>query len=300
MYKDNGTVDVEFLAEVGYIAHRIRKLDENLEDKIAALGPNPIDANTANLYCANATVTSASAAAVSQCEHKSVKFDKSSSDLKKASEVKNIVSSASTSQATNNFEDITIDLYETHQEYHKDKERAAVQKYYREKSHSRLYYLTNGRDTMNNSSANQDHHQQQQQNVSDAGTLTLIEEVEGNNETSIETKSSDGNASCSKRITAARGSISQPMPEIQISNSDGNTTAAVSPNILEQTTEPISPGSPLYTGGSGTGSCGHYCGGWQTAICTDQLSDEDLRTLVFELKRKVEFTERMNWLCELA
>lgn len=300
MYKDNGTVDVEFLAEVGYIAHRVRKLDKNLEQKISALGPNPLDANTAHIHCTNATAATTSATVVSQCDHKSVKFDKTSSDLKKTSEVKANFSPPSTStQATNKFENIIIALYEKHQEYHIDKERVTVEKYYREKSPSKLYHLTNGKDTMNSGSTNQDH-PHQQQNVSEPGTLSLLEEVDGNNETTIDSKSNDSNVSPSKRIANARGSISQPTPEIQISNSDGSTTTAASSIIIDQAKEPLSPGNPLYTGGSGAGSCGHYCGGWQTSICTDQLNDEDLRALVFELKRKVEFTERMNWLCELV
>lgn len=32
---------------------------------------------------------------------------------------------------------------------------------------------------------------------------------------------------------------------------------------------------------------------------TNQINDEDIKALVKELKRKIEYTERMNWLCKL-
>lgn len=90
------------------------------------------------------------------------------------------------------------------------------------------------------------------------------------------------------------------MPEIQISRSDDDrpTRIAVQPEIDESSEGGGSGGGSSFEG-TGTGTCSHYCGGWQSSICANQLSDEDLRKLVVELKRKVEFTERMNWLCKL-
>lgn len=107
------------------------------------------------------------------------------------------------------------------------------------------------------------------------------------------------------------------MPEIQISGSDEDrpARAIVQPEIDDSSDGGGgggvggggggggSAGGGGSGGGSsfegtGTGTCSHYCGGWQSSICANQLSDDDLRKLVVELKRKVEFTERMNWLCE--
>lgn len=93
------------------------------------------------------------------------------------------------------------------------------------------------------------------------------------------------------------------MPEIQISGSEDDCPAsAVHPEIDDSSGGSGGSGGvgAANTGfeGTGTGTCSHYCGGWQSSICASDLSDEDLRKLVVELKRKVEFTERMNWLCE--
>lgn len=106
-------------------------------------------------------------------------------------------------------------------------------------------------------------------------------------------------SSASDNDNAKRNSITniQQMPEIQISGSDDDrTTTPTSATKLH--TEVDDSGSGGAFDSTGTGTCSHYCGGWQSSICANQLSDEDLRKLVVELKRKVEFTERMNWLCE--
>lgn len=90
------------------------------------------------------------------------------------------------------------------------------------------------------------------------------------------------------------------MPEIQISGSeDDGPASAVRPEIDDSSggSGGVGAGNTGFEG-TGTGTCSHYCGGWQSSICASELSDEDLRKLVVELKRKVEFTERMNWLCE--
>lgn len=275
MYKDNGTVDVELLAEVGYIAHSIRNLDK----KLSTLAPNPLDANTTNVICPDATGSN-------QCHHQSALSSKESSEPKPSSKLENII----------------IDFYEKHQEFHLDKDRAAVEQYFRDKSHSRLYQLTSGQDTMNNSNPNRSSN-----NVSDTSAFQLIGDEHKDNIESdsnlTPSKSHDATVQCLQRNSVGRGSISQPMPEIQISNSDDTNEATATASLDQQHKEQISPSSsPLkigggFGGGSG-GTCGHYCSGWQSAICSDQLSDEDLRKLVSELKNKVDFTERMNWLCE--
>lgn len=281
MYKDNGTVDVELLADVGYIAHRLR----NLDAKLSALGPNPLDANTTEIRCPNATNTTGSSS--NRCHNNS-----DSTSIITTEQLKTTVESEKT----------IIDFYEKHQEYHLDKERATVANYYRDKTHSKLYQLTsNGEDTMNNSSPNRCAN-----NVSDSGSaLELTSNEEKTScESLIESKASptfrnnDGIASGLQRNSAGRGSISQPMPEIQISNTEDSTTKTISTSI-----EQISSNSPLkiaesYLGRGSGGSCGHYCSGWQSSICTDNLTDEDIRNLVIELKSKVDFTERMNWLCK--
>lgn len=276
MYKDNGSVDVELLAEVGYIAHSVRNLDE----KLSTLAPNPLDANTINVICPDATGNN-------QCHHQSAQSSNESSELK----------------APSNLQNIIIDFYEKHQEFHLEKERAVVEKYFRGKPHSKLYKLTSGQDTMNNSNPNRN-----SSNVSDSSALNLIGEENIDNieiDNLAPSRSNDATVSCLQRNSVGRGSISQPMPEIQISNSEdtnGATAAAISTGLDQQHKEQVTPSSPLRSIAFGSGSggiCGHYCSGWQSAICTEQLSDEDLKNLVIELKNKVEFTERMNWLCKL-
>lgn len=277
MYKDNGTVDVELLAEVGYIAHSIRNLDK----KLSTLAPNPLDANTTNVICPDATGSN-------QCHHQSAQSSKESSELKPSSKLENII----------------IDFYDKHQEFHLEKDRAAVEQYFGDKSHSKLYQLTSGQDTMNNSP------NRNSNNVSDSSAFQLIGDESKDSTDSdsnlTPSKSHDATVPCLQRNSVGRGSISQPMPAIQISNSDETSeaaAAAISTSLDQQHKEQASPNSsPLKSGGGfggrSAGTCGHYCSGWQSAICSDQLSDEDLRKLVSELKNKVEFTERMNWLCE--
>lgn len=297
MYKDNGTLDVELLAEVGYIAQRIRDLDV----KVSALGPNPLDANTALVHCPNACATT------SHCPSNQTASD-ANSELK-ASETSLPI------KPSVELENAIIEFYEKHLAYHKDKERAAVQKQFRDKTHSRLYQLSTVGDTMNSgspsrgsnnasdcSASNQvDGHNKEIERAVAAETNPV--ELNADGETKNISGSSplcgDGAVPLGKRNSVARGSFSQPMPEIQISASEDIVRTSISAGSDLQK-DPSSPGS-AYSGdgiGRGTGSCGHYCGGWQSAICTDQLSDEDLRNLVLELRRKVEFTERMNWLCK--
>lgn len=92
------------------------------------------------------------------------------------------------------------------------------------------------------------------------------------------------------------------MPEIQISGSDDDRP--VSSTVRTDIDDNSGGGIGYDFAGNddrsldGSGTCSHYCGGWQTSVYANQLSDENLRKLVVELKRKVEFTERMNWLCE--
>lgn len=297
MYKDNGTLDVELLAEVGYIAQRIRDLDV----KVSALGPNPLDANTALVHCPNACATT------SPCHSIQTASD-ANSELKASETVLPIRPSIE-------LENAIIQFYEKHLAYHKEKERAAVQKQYRDKTHSRLYQQSTVGDTMSSGSPSRgtnnasdcsasnridSHNKEIERTVAaETGPLELTAEAETKNTSSSSPLHGDGAVPLGKRNSVARGSFSQPMPEIQISASEDIVTSSLSPGSDHQK-EPSSPGS-AFSGdgiGRGTGSCGHYCGGWQSAICADQLSDEDLRNLVLELRRKVEFTERMNWLCK--
>lgn len=300
MYKDNGTLDVELLAEVGYIAQRIRDLDV----KVSALGPNPLDANTALVHCPNACATT------SHC-HSIQTVPDANSELKASETVVPIKPSIE-------LENAIIQFYEKHLAYHKEKERAAVQKQFRDKTHSRLYQLSTAGDTMNSGSPSRgsnnasdcsasnrvDSHNKEIERAvaAETGPLELTAEAETKDNSSSSPLCGDGTVaavSLGKRNSVARGSFSQPMPEIQISASEDIVTSSISPGSDHQK-DPSSSGSAFSVDGigRGTGSCGHYCGGWQSAICTDQLSDEDLRNLVQELRRKVEFTERMNWLCK--
>lgn len=275
MYKDNGTVDVEFLADVGYIANRVRILDE----KLTTLPPNPLDANTAQIFCPHTNASAATA-------HPATQTNNSSS----SSSVSNVKAS----------ERIINEFYDTHQNYHRNRERAAVEKHFREKSPSKLLKLSNGGHTMNNTNRGEP----QNSTIRDNSSAPSDTEVSSIGDTAVAVTRNahcvdDDDATIAqrapvKRQQTGRGSISQPMPEIQISSSEDTEQGT---NSGEQIA--VSPGSPLNSDErAGTGSCGHYCGGWQSAICTDQLSDEDLRALVVELKQRVDFTERMNWLCE--
>lgn len=281
MYKDNGTVDVALLADVGYISNRVRHLDE----KLVTLTPNPLDANTAQILCHQASGSAASGQ--QSCNGRLAKLSSciDSNDDVKASE-----------QIINKF-------YDTHQNYHRDRERAAVAKHFREKSPSKLCHLTNGGDTMNNTN------RVESENISNTSELPAAAsaDIEASNVADAASSTASTSNVCDddsasaqraqlKRQQTSRGSFSQPMPEIQISSSEDTDERKNSADQIQ--VSPVSPSSPLNYDNRSAGSCSHYCGGWQSSICTDQLNDEDLRKLVLELKQRVEFTERMNWLCE--
>lgn len=284
MYKDNGTVDVEFLADVGYIANRIRSLD----DKLTTLAPNPLDANTAQIFCNHPNATALTVTNSQSC----------SSNPNQSSNCSGSGIGSSGSSNVKASEKVITEFYERHQNYHRNRERAAVEKQFREKSPSKLYHLTNGGDTMNNTNRGGSHIDTISESPAD---IAESSETEPQNVEPIKAAHDDDVTTAQqpqfKRQQTGRGSFSQPMPEIQISTSEDTDQRKNSVELL-QSREPLSPGSPLSSDGGGTGSCGHYCGGWQSSICTEQLSDEDLRQLVLELKQRVEFTERMNWLCE--
>lgn len=277
MYKDNGTVDVELLADVGYITNRARSLDE----KLTTLAKNPLDANTAQIFCYNPNVTTSTAHQSKPCSvHQREAHNCIGSD--------NIITSRADIDTS---ERILNEFYETHQKYHQDRERDAIEKHFREKAPSKLFQLIGGGDnTMNNTNRAEINTISEVPSAAEATANTENETLDTVAE-DISAQDDYAQRPSFKRQQTGRGSFSQPMPEIQISISEDTDR---SPNKAEHGfhQSPISPNI------GGTGSCGHYCGGWQSSICTDQLNDEDLRKLVLELKQRVEFTERMNWLCE--
>lgn len=337
MYKDNGKLDVELLAEVGCIAHRIRNLDEKLaldQTKSACFkypypAPDP----------AAALATVATPSITVDCEQTSSKRKNSTQSIQIAQEIGDKLNDISVSteptsivQATSDddrntsksaaagaaaagcggrrysnkhIEDIILEFYEKHLIYHQnlEKERIAAQG---DTQHirSKIYRLTSAANhTMNDSST---------ATASNTGnTTTAIAAAAAPELTAIV---DDGDSSsaigvhaeseCESRVCGANDDGCQQMPEIQISRSDDDRPASVvRPEIDDNSGSGGGGGGGGGDSGfegTGTGTCSHYCGGWQSAICANQLSDEDLRKLVVELKRKVEFTERMNWLCEYA
>lgn len=188
---------------------------------------------------------------------------------------------------------------------------------------SRIYCLTSGDNNMNSLS-------QSKSPSGKCSTSANDENVVGDSSSSgvdnknaaikqnelIATDSSVNTTSASDSTTIGQHSpinfgkrhslATQQMPEIQISNSDEQMKPRRSIAELYEHKETDNKSSSSDTdiqktneaAATAGGICGHYCAGWQPSIFQGQLSDEDLHALVMELKRKIEFTERMNWLCK--
>lgn len=346
MYKDNGKLDVELLAEVGFIAHRIRNLDEKLaldQTKSACFkypypAPDP----------AAALATVATPSITVDCEQTSSKRKNSTQSIQIAQEIgdklndisvsaepSSIVHATSDDDRNNcksaagaaaagcggrrysnkHIEDIILEFYEKHLIYHQnlEKERIAAQGDIQH-IRSKIYRLTSADNhTMNDSStaaaSNTGNTTTTIAAVAAAATeLTAVAAeraiVDEGDPRSATIGGVHAESESESRVCGANDDGCQQMPEIQISRSeDDRPASAVRPEIDDNSGSGGGGGGGGGGGdsgfeGTGTGTCSHYCGGWQSSICANQLSDEDLRKLVVELKRKVEFTERMNWLCE--
>lgn len=355
MYKDNGKINVELIAEVGDIAHRLRSLDKRL-----ALN---LDDPRLQYELQNCPLTTATTAHTSTDESKPDHQCSSTSERRPslaaqiAQDIGDRISGGSAAAAapdpealqqrrysSKQVEDIILEFYEKHLIYHQnlEKERWAAT-FARENEieprRSRILQLTSGdsnnmsnlpsstastKCSTSNSGENADSHVSRD-NLSEQTTSKHSELTAEPNKLSTTTTTT----ASTTPITASgkRNSIAnQPMPEIQISNSDEqpkprkslteqqlfeprepivDSTSEEKSAVHEQsttitittttttTTTTTSSTSPI-TGGI----CGHYCAGWQTSIWSNQLDDDVLRTLVMELKHKIEFTERMNWLCK--
>lgn len=181
MYKDNGKLDVELLAEVGSIAHRIRNLDEKLaldQTKSACFKypyPKPLPVST----------TAPTPSIIVDCEQTSPKRKNSTHSIHIAQDIGDKLddlataepstaqtsdgdsrnnSSKSTSSATGcggrrysnkHIEDIILEFYEKHLIYHQklEKDRIAAQ-IDTQDIRSKIYRLTSSNThTMNESSS---------------------------------------------------------------------------------------------------------------------------------------------------
>lgn len=362
MYKDDGKLNVELLADVGDIAQRLRNLDKKLSldlndprlktefqnskippinAKKRATEPPPAKDEKSNSQCSNETITTgetstgrrASAAAqiaqditeritgpiasVSACANSSSNHP--SADIGSHSQ--------SRRYSNKQVEDIILEFYEKHLIYHQNQEKESrlvgITGEASEPRKSRIQRLSDtdsNKNNMNNllqskteSKCSSYHGETADTSLSGtttpssssatalATTTTLTEQTKSKKELTAE--STETNViNFGKRNSLAN----QPMPEIQISNSDEQVKPRKS--IAESTFESKdidrdigstddTKGVTYETTVTG-GTCSHYCAGWQTSIYNNQLNDDDLRTLVMELKHKIEFTERMNWLCE--
>lgn len=315
MYKDNSKINVSLLAEVGDIANRLRSLDKRL-----ALNLDDPRYQQELQQCPAAAHCSSESKTEHQCSER-----RPSSAAQIAQDIGDRISgSAGTSDSepsqqqqqqyqpqrrysSKQVEDIILEFYEKHLIYHQsvEKERlASATAETTEPIRSRIYRLTDGHlNNMSNLPSSKASNKCSSSNLGDNADSN----VSGDNLTEQTTKQNELTAELSEQTTAASGKrnsiANQPMPEIQISNSDEP------PKTRKSLTEPYEPKEPtaesteekagiidstIATGGS----CGHYCAGWQTSIWNNQLDENVLRTLVMELKHKIEFTERMNWLCK--
>lgn len=359
MYKDNGKINVELLAEVGDIAHRLRNLDKRLA----------LDLNDPR-YLQQAQHYQGAAHCSTERESKSpdtepacserrpslaAKFAQDISDrLNASASASNTADASSPSlpstqsqeepqpqpqyQPTRRYsskliEDIILEFYEKHLIYHQQLESErltnATTQSLDQPTKSRIYRLTDGDpDNMSNLSASTDPGNCSSSNFSNIDSENAVRNLDSEN-SSID-RASKPNESTTSELTAAAAAVApttsggaaagkrnslanQPMPEIQISNSDEQPKKHKSlseqlpqneskePTTIESNEEQqpheATPSPTLATSTIG-GICGHYCAGWQSPSWSNQLDDNILLTLVMELKHKVEFTERMNWLCK--
>lgn len=325
MYKDNSKIDVELLAEVGHIAHRLRTLDTRL----ASILDDPRyqqesqHCQTSTAHCSNAP----------KPDHQCTSSSPSSSSERRPSLAAQLAqdigdrisASAGDTEAPQpsqpsqqrrysckQVEDIILEFYEKHLIYHQNQEKerlAAIStRELTEPRRSRIYRLTSG--DPNNMSQLPTLQTPSKCSSSNSGENADNQISEDNLAKQTASKQYELTTEPSGHITATasgkRNSIAnQPMPEIQISSSDEQpkTRKSLSEQCepRESTVDSTSEGkSAAYepTATTTGGTCGHYCAGWQTSIWSNQLDDDVLRTLIMELKHKIEFTERMNWLCK--
>lgn len=313
MYKDNGKINVELLAEVGDIAHRIRNLDEKLDLNLD--DPNRPEP-TYNFYRPTAPAAPASEESAANCSSDIANqcTDASSSERRpSAAQIAQDISerisgtattSDSTAQrrySTKQLEDIILEFYEQHLIYHRNQEKEQlIEAQAGEPRRSRIFQLTSNSDSTMNT-----------------GLSTKTTSNHGNNDGNVAVDSS-----CNRAIESAasetagellatniehspvnsggkRNSIAnQQMPEIQISNSDEQMKPRRSIAELPEFDYNDDRNKSRDATSTSGGICSHYCAGWQPTAFGDQLNDDDLQSLVMELKRKIEFTERMNWLCK--
>lgn len=349
MYQDNGEINVELLAEVGGIAHRLRTLNTRLA--LSLDDPRyqqELQNNPAAAHCSNEPKSEA------KCSER-----RHSSAAQIAQDIGDrIIGSAGTSvsvtshqrrYSSKQIEDIILEFYEKHLIYHQNKEKERLANSIADASEpkrSRIYRLTN--DNSNNmsdlpssktsskcSSSNfgentnrnfsEDISIEQTTTATSSTSLSSPSRAAAANAAAAAAASSSPSLSSTTNITTTtttklpeltiepseqtsssgkRNSIAnQQMPEIQISNSDEQPKTRKSLTDNFETKEPTAESSEERASSSihetTGGICSHYCAGWQTStIWSNQLDEDVLRTLIMELKHKIEFTERMNWLCK--
>lgn len=352
MYKDDGKINVELLAEVGDIAQRLRNLDKRL-----ALDLND-PRYLQQLQHYQGVAASAASKSEPQCSERrpslAAQIAQDISDRLSASagtsDTESSPSSPShTSQqqpqppsqqqrrySSKQVEDIILEFYEKHLIYHQQKvesERSAkTVPTIDEPKRSRIYRLTSGDSyNMSNVSTSTDPAKCSTSNFDENAVRNLdganssidragkpSESIPESTRSELETTTTTSTSTTAVTPTTSapaggkRNSFAnQPMPEIQISNSDEQPKKCKSlseqlpraeskeSTTIESSEEQQQQAGTYDTTAAPTGgNCGHYCAGWQTPSWSNQFDDNVLLTLVMELKHKVEFTERMNWLCK--
>lgn len=358
MYKDNGKINVELLAEVGDIAHRLRNLDKRL-----ALDLND-PRYLQQLQHYQGVAASAASKSEPQCSERrpslAAQIAQDISDRLSASAGTSDTESSPSSPShttqpqppptqqqqrrysSKQVEDIILEFYEKHLIYHQkvESERSATAvSTVDEPKRSRIYRLTEGDSyNMSNVSTSTDPGKCSTSNFDENavrsvdGANSSIDRAGKSSESTSESTRSELETTSTTSVAAAasvtpttstpaggkRNSfVNQPMPEIQISHSDEQpkkckslTEQLSQPESKESTTIESSEEQQRQAGTYDTaeaaaaaaaptgGNCGHYCAGWQIPSWSNQLDDNVLLTLIMELKHKVEFTERMNWLCK--
>lgn len=364
MYKDNGKVNVELLAEVGDIAHRLRNLDERLALDLS--DPRYLQQLQHYQGAANcSTECESKSEPESECAERrpslaaklaqdiSDRLSASASTSDTAESASSLPSSQSQEESksqpqqqqhqqtrrysSKQVEDIILEFYEKHLIYHQTLESERLTNSSTaissdEPKQSRIYRLTDADPyNMSNLSTSTDPGNCSSTNFSNLNSENVVQNLDSDCSPIDRASSIPNESTGSDLITAAASAAAavtpttsapaggkrnsfanQPMPEIQISNSDEQPKKHKSlseqlpqneskeSTTIESSGEQQQPASshelPLTT--STGGICGHYCAGWQSTSWSNQLDDNILLTLVMELKHKVEFTERMNWLCK--
>lgn len=318
MYKDNGKINVELLAEVGDIAHRLRTLDKrlalNLDDPRYQQELQHCQTSTAHCsseskpdyQCTSSERRPSSAAQIAQDIGDRVSGSAGDTYTPQPSQQRRY--------SSKQVEDIILEFYEKHLIYHQNQEKerlaAIAANESSEPRRSRIYRLTSG--DPNNMSQLPSTQTSSKCSTSYSGENADNQISDDNLAKQTTSKQTELTTEASARPIATstasgkRNSIAnQPMPEIQISSSDEQPKTRKSlseqceprESTVDSTSEEKSTAHEPTASTTG-GSCGHYCAGWQTSIWTNQLDDDVLRTLIMELKHKIEFTERMNWLCK--